>query len=132
VGGREGGCRLALRYDANEHLKPFHALIVARVNVLGVGSGTMDRYFQNPSRLSYKPHQVFKIKKLYNPHVLSDFRPHFTLLLPYTGKDYEGIRRVMTSAFAQFSEIPGESFCLLLQMDRDKDWVIHRESVRSS
>ena len=104
---------------------------MARVNVLGVGSGTMDRYFLNPSRYTYEPHQVFKIKRFYNPFVLSDFRPHFTLLLPYTGKDHEGVRHVLIKESARFSEIRVESFCLLLQMDKDDDWAIHREFVRS-
>ena len=117
-----------LRYDANDHLMRFHALVTKRVNVLGTGSGYLDRYLSNPE--GWKPHQGLKVQSFFSPYVLDDYTPHFTVLNPYTGASHERIKDVLAKEFAQFSEIPVTSICLLVQMCESDNWAIHREFHR--
>jgi hypothetical protein len=117
-----------LRYDANDHLMMFHALVTTRINVLGTGSGYLDRYISNPGR--WKPHQGLKIQRFFSPYVLDDYTPHFTVLNPYPGAEHERIKDVLSKEFAQFSKIPVTSICLLVQAHKAENWRIHREFHR--
>ncbi len=127
-----GGQReiVVLRYKPNVHLRMFHALVVARINVLGLGSGYLNRYLSNPNQYAGKPHQALRIQKFYAPYVLSDYTPHFTLLNPYTGNEHNRIKQIFSKTFSRFCEISIASICLLVQMDEDDEWKIHKEFTR--
>jgi len=51
------GPAVVLRYDPNDSLKILHTLIAARVHPLGIGSGYLQGYIENPSRVK-KPYHV--------------------------------------------------------------------------
>lgn len=118
---------VVLRYNANERLKLLHALIVARVNPLGLSSGYLREYLRHPSEYAERPHQAQRIQKFYAPFVLDEYAPHFTLMNPYDGKDRQGLEYALQEIFEPFSELHLESICLLVQMKSDEEWRIHRE-----
>jgi hypothetical protein len=108
----------------------FHTLVVARINVLGIGSGYLNRYLSTPRQYADEPHAALRIQKFYSPFVLSSYTPHFTLLNPYTGEEHERLRSVFSERFSEFSEIAVASISLLVQMHEDDVWKIHREFSR--
>jgi hypothetical protein len=121
---------LVLQYDPNDTLKMFHALIVARVNPRGIGSGYVRQYFADPSRYKGRLHQAHRIRKFYSPFILDAYQPHFTLLNPYRGRDHERLERVFAELFGGFSFMTLESICLLVQMGEGGNWRIYREFRR--
>ncbi len=122
---RWGGA-VVLRYDPNEYLKMFHALIVARVNPLGNGSGYLERYLSGVDHCTEQCCH-HKIMKFYSPYVLDSYLPHFTLLSPYTGQDYQSVKQLLSTLFNQFPCLELDSVCLMIQMHEDENWIIYRE-----
>lgn len=116
---------VVLRYSPNDYLKMLHALIVARVNPLGISSGYVQEYLKNFDQYSTSCRQ--KIKKFYSPWVLDDYLPHFTLLDPYTGNDYDNISRLFSEMFGQISQITLDSICLSIQTQGGEPWKIYKE-----
>jgi len=118
---------VVLRYEANVRLQLFHSLIVARVNPLGHSSGYLRRHLEDPSGYGEQPQHAQRILKFYAPFVLDDYAPHFTLMNPYGGKDWASLEHALRQIFEPFSVIHLESICLLVQMETDGMWSIHRE-----
>ncbi len=120
------GEAVVLRYDPNDFLKILHTLIVARVNPLGNGSGYLERYL---SGIDHCTEQCchHKIMKFYSPYVFDSYLPHFTLLSPYTGQDYQSVEQLFSSLFSDFSCLKLDSVCLVIQMHEGENWKIYKE-----
>lgn len=125
---------VVLRYDANDHLKVLHSLVVSRVGPLGTGSDYLQTYLKDPGQwrafpdLAHRtPYLAHRILKFYNPWVLDGYLPHFTLLNPYTGEDHADLARIFSDMFGQYSEITLASICLVVQIHEDENCEIYRE-----
>ena len=125
----ERGEVVVLRYDPNDYLWIFHTLVAARIHPLGVGSGYLQRYIQDPDRHVDRPHRGHRVRKFYSPTVLDSYAPHFTLLNPYTGGDHARLKDVLSGMdmFGRFSNMTLDSICLLIQMREDENWEVYRE-----
>lgn len=117
---------VVLRYDPNDFLKILHTLIVARVNSLGSGSGYLQRYLSGIKKYKKQCYH-HRIMKFYSPYVLDNYLPHFTLLDPYTGQDYQSVEQSFSTMFSDFCCLKLNSICLMIQMREDKNWIIHKE-----
>jgi hypothetical protein len=124
------GSPIVLRYDPNEYLSTFHALVVARINPMGTGSGYWERYLENPAQYDDESHKVSRIRKFYSPFILGDFAPHFTLLNSYEGANRAELAQKFGQIFSQFTEFTVNSVCLLVQYKAEENWVIYREFER--
>lgn len=121
---------VTLRYVPNQSLIAFATMVVARINVLGSGSGYLKRLEEDPDQFEDRPHRARRIQKFYSPTILDDWRPHFTLLNPYRGPNPEGVSERLASTFAHFQEIELRSVCLMVQDHPQEDWRIHCELHR--
>lgn len=119
---------LVLAYEPNAQLQMLHTLVVARLNPLGVTS-YQQRYLQDPNQYGNRPHVIRRIRKFGSAYGLDTWIPHFTLLLPYPGPDYDRIADLFSDVFGCFSEIKVRSVCLLLKGD-DGFWRVWREFCR--
>lgn len=125
------GPPVVLRYDPNEHLKLFHALVISRINTLGISSGYLKSHLKDPRQYNKEePHKAHRILKFYSPFVLGDFRPHFSLLNPYTGNNRQELVGKLKSLFKGFTEFEVNSICLLVQPDEGESWTIYKEFMR--
>jgi hypothetical protein len=116
-----------LRYDANDHLKILHALVSACINPLGNGSGYLVSYLRDRQDCESEPFRTNRILNFYSPTVFDSYRPHFTLVNPYTGHSHYELKLNLTSLFDEFSKIVIHSICLLVQLKDDENWQIYRE-----
>jgi hypothetical protein len=123
---------VVLRYDPNESLRLFHALVVARVHPLGIGSGYLQRFIQEPGQYAKRPHLAHKVRKFYSPTALDSYAPHFTLLNPYAGDDHDRLACALAKEFAPHVEMTVDSVCLLVQMCEEEEWIVYREFRRAS
>ena len=124
------GFGVVLRYDPNEYLNIFHAVISTRIHSLGFGSVYTEDYELNPDLYTGKPHIVNKVRKFFSPTILDSYKPHFTLLNPYPGKFRENLSEFFTEIFGKFQKISINSICLLLQMSEKENWFVHRKFPR--
>lgn len=120
-----------LRYDANDYLKTFESLIVARVNPLGSGSGYLTELGADPSKYGTAHHKANRTKKFYSYSVLDSYNPHFTLLNPYHGTRHDEMRDALAAIFRRFNRLSVSTICLLTQNEPGGDWLIHKEFERS-
>jgi hypothetical protein len=120
---------LVLSYEADPILHTLHTLIVARLHPLGSASVWQQRYLQDPSQYGDRPHVIRKIRKFGTLGGLDTWRPHLTLLNPYTGQNHEQLLTEFSAVFGKFTEITINSVCLLLQNDEGY-WHIWREFTR--
>ena len=123
---------IVLRYDPNDHLRTLHTLVVSRINTLGIGSGYLRSYLNNPDKYAQEPHNILRTLKFYSPFVFSDFKPHFSLFNPYTGSDRDSLVANLTELFDEFTEFTINSICLMVQRDPQESWSIYREFSTSS
>ena len=123
---------VVLRYEANEALRMFHALIVGLVNPLGTGSGAKRHYDRDPTKYGAKPHRAERLQRFYAENVLDAYSAHFTLLNPYTGRDPGGLASALSREFRRFPVISVDSVCLVVQERDDQPWRVHREFVRAA
>ena len=121
------GLPIVLRYDPNDNLKLLHALVISRINCLGIGSGYLKDYLDDSEQYSKEPHNAKRILRFYSPFVLSDFFPHFSLLNPYTGSNRRQLQRELQNIFGRFVEFEVKSISLLIQLNEGANWTIYRE-----
>jgi hypothetical protein len=76
------------------------------------------------------PCQGHAILSLYSPLVLDAYRPHFTLVYPFTGRDNKRMARVLSEMLREFSELTMDSVHPLVQMDEGEPWQIYRDFER--
>lgn len=125
---------VVVRYDPNEVLAMLHALVIARLNPLGRGSGYLTRYLSGANAEMYagQPARAAQVRTFYSPTVLDNWAPHFTLLNPYTGRDHDGMVRALGEAFDGFSTVTVDTVCLCVQVDDAKPWRIYQEFGRDT
>ena len=129
IWGETGRNSLVLLYEPNECLRMFHTLIVARINPLGIGSGFLKRYLAHPE-LEQQPHMAQQIRLFYSPTVFDNWRPHFTLLNPYTGGEVSLMASRLEQLFKSYTQITMHTVCLLIQRDDEANWEIYQEFHR--
>jgi len=116
-----------LRYNANKNLLMFQTLVAALINPMGQGSVYTDEYKQNSTQDDPLPYKGHRIKKFYSPYVLNHYKPHFTLLNPYTGNTPEKIKKYLNNTFKKFKEIEIESICLVTQNAEGQNYEIREK-----
>jgi hypothetical protein len=116
---------LVLKYDANEPLLIFHALVCGLVNTLGSGSD------YRPGSRS-KTHENHRIAKFHSWTILDSWNPHFTILNPYKGTEPGRTENAIYHLFKSFGEIRVDSVCVMLQRSNDSDWIIIAEFERKT
>lgn len=121
------GQAVALRYRPNEALWVLHTLVVARLHTRGVGTAYLQRLLRDPTPFKDQPFQAHRIRKFFSPAVLDGYKPHFTVLNPYTGKRGEELAELLLEQFGKFTKIRINSICLMLQVSDDENFQIHRE-----
>jgi hypothetical protein len=129
---QDWGASIVLRYDANEHLRALHTLVVSRINPMGTGSALLRRYVEQPDQYAGEPHLASRVLKFYSPRILGDYHPHFTLLNPYAGTNRAALLRALGQMFEEFVELTLDSICLLVQHSAEENWIIHREFKRDA
>jgi hypothetical protein len=126
------GPPVVLRYNPNDQLKLLHALVISRINTIGIGSGYLARYLKAPEQYKTEPHKADRIKRFYSPFVLSDFYPHFSLLNPYTGGNRQQLVQELEGIFGGFTDFEVNSICIMVQFNEGENWIIYREIHRKS
>lgn len=116
---------LVLLYEPNKYLGMLHALLVARINPLGIGTDYLRRYLAHPAEAH--SHRGQQIRLFHSPTILDNWYPHFTLLNPYTGGEIDTVTSLLTHLFEPYTQITMHSICLLTQMDGESNWHIYRE-----
>ena len=119
------GGAVVLKYAANENLKAFHNLVVARINPIGSGSG----YFRELDEIA-SGYRAARTRKFFSPYVLTGWQPHFTILKPYNGLEKERLKQYLLKSFGTYAELKVESLCLVVQYDRAPTFSIYDEIPR--
>jgi hypothetical protein len=78
---------------------PFYRL---GTSILGysIASTMQQRAQENPEQFS--PHEIHRALHFHYPYIFDDFRPHYTLLNPYTGDEHQQIANVLHNVFDGF------------------------------
>ena len=116
---------VVLHYRPNIHMAMLHTMLTARVNPYGTSSNVTQRYAEKASD-EINPTLLHRVAKYHTPYMLDGWNPHFTLMMPYEGKQ----RTAMTSALLDLFDhnpISVESICLLYKEDGETHYRLHRE-----
>jgi hypothetical protein len=127
VWGKDASSIMVLPYTPNNALLLFHTLVVARINMLGLGSFYTEQLATYHTPDDLPTHQVEQIKQFYSPYVLENWQPHFTLLNPYSGNASQRMLRHLADIFAPFATVMVRSICLMVQDVDDAPWYIFKE-----
>jgi hypothetical protein len=128
IWGKTGAHSIVLRYDPNLELAMLHALLVGCINPLGQETGylrdliTGARTFDEPQRR--------KLRMFSSHTVLDSWKPHFTLLDPFSGTNPEAMASAIARLTEEFQELKLETVCLLVQEQDGASWFIYREFLR--
>jgi len=119
---------LLLLYEPDTSFSMFHALVAARINPLGTGSGSLKKYLthSNP-KAQLPPYKVQQTRLFYSPNVLDNWYPHFTLLNPYKGDDVSQMVSSLSQLFEPYAQLTVKTVSLLIQNDDEASWHIYRE-----
>jgi hypothetical protein len=121
------GPAVVLRYEPNDYLKILHAVIAARIHPLGIGSGYLRRYLENPGKEARQPYHARRILKFFSPTVFDSYSPHFSLLHLPGGVRTDEPKKLFSDMFGHFDGMVIRSICLLIQFAEGQNWQIHRE-----
>jgi hypothetical protein len=128
IWGKTGAHSIVLRYDPSLELAMLHALLVGCINPLGQGTGylrdliTGARTFDEPQRR--------KLRMFSSHTVLDSWKPHFTLLDPFSGTSPEAMASALARLTEEYQELTVDSVCLLVQEHEGTNWFIYREFLR--
>ncbi|HZU70935.1 MAG TPA: hypothetical protein VFA09_26905 [Ktedonobacteraceae bacterium] len=120
---------LALLYEPNMSLRMLHTLLVARLTLLGTGSGFLKRYLTHPQK-ELPLHLVQQLRLFYSPRVFENWHPHFTLLNPYEGEEAPMIASRLAQLFQSYRRVIVPTICLLIQENNEANWQIYQEFRR--
>jgi hypothetical protein len=122
-----GRGRAILRYQPNDYLFQFHALVFGRVNPYGENS-----YYREHSSDYTEDFERKRIGIGCSPKVLDSWAPHFTLLDPWDGKNKEGLESTFTQLFdkTEHHRLEVQSICLMIKRHGENHYRIHREFPR--
>jgi len=117
-----------LRYDPNQAFIMLHALIVARLSPLGIGTPQLDKFMAG--EIQPPLHAQHRLVQYYYYNLLDDFYPHFTLFNPLPVEDVEPVREAVMAVVPEPELMTIETLCLLVRQDGEKHYRIHREFSR--
>ena len=102
-----------------------HTMLTAKINPMGTASNVGRRYAQmSPEDID--PVLGSRVEQYYSPYILDDWKPHFTLMMPYTGKQREAMQAALLELFPP-DPISVESVCLLKRDAGETHYHLHRE-----
>lgn len=116
---------VVLHYKPNDTLKMLHTMLVTQLAPYGTSSTIQDPAQENPEQLS--AHQLHRISHFHYPYIFEDFKPHYTLLNPYTGDEHQEVANNLQSIFNGFKQHKLESICLLIKTQASEKWQIYKE-----
>jgi len=109
----DDGTVIVRRFDANETLLVLHTLLLARLARFVTGSS-----FERAARADGKyaaPHEWARMRLFRTPRGLDSFRPHFTLVEPYTGGNAEELAARLDARFEPYATLEFSAVTLLRQ-----------------
>jgi hypothetical protein len=121
-----------LRYDANDYLKVFHAVVAAYIHRLGSGSYYTRIPETTLAELSVdQPFRAHRIRHFYSPTPFDSFTPHFTLFNPYPlDADRQQLTADLEAIFGAYQALVVDSVCLLVMPDGAERYELVREFSR--
>ncbi len=129
IWGKEGSRTHVLRYEPNSSFRMLHTLVIARINPLGSGTGNLKDFLMDRKK-KLPPHRVQQLRLFSSANVFEHWRPHFTLLRPYTGQETEEMATRLAQLFQPYSAFTVATICLFVQEQDDANWQIYREFFR--
>lgn len=118
---------LVLELAPSNSVLMLHTLLTALLTPYATGSSHAKESL-GVDDLEQDIHQ--KVKTFFNPNVLDRYKPHFTLLNPYRGRDHARLTSQANSIFPQLIEPEIRSICLVVQEREGDLWKIYREYNR--
>ena len=117
-----------LRYNPNQAFMMLHALVVARLSPLGIGTPQLDKFIAG--EIDPPLHGQHRLTQYYYQPILDDYYPHFTLFNPLPVEDIEPVRVGVMATVPQPEPMTVETLCLLVRPDGETHYRIHREFSR--
>jgi len=118
-----------LRYNPNQAFLMLHALVVARLSPLGIGTPQLDKFMAGETTPPLQDQH--RLVQYYYHHLLDDYYPHFTLFNPLPVTDVEPVRAGVMATVPKPEPMTVETLCLLVRADGEKHYRIHREFSRN-
>ena len=128
VWGEAGAYAIVLRYDSNLSLAMLHALLVGCINPLARGTGYLRDFIMGAR--TFDESRTRKLRMFSSHTVLDNWRPHFTLLDPFSGTNPEAMASAIARQTEAFQELKVDTVCLLVQEHDGANWFIYRELSR--
>lgn len=116
---------VVLHYEPNPMMLLLHAMLITQVNPLGTGSNP-SRKFAEADPTTLDPVQAHRVRQYYTPYMLDGWRPHFSLMYPYTGTMPAAMRDALIALFPA-EPLRVESICLCVRDDHETHYKLHRE-----
>lgn len=120
----------AIRFRTNLATKMLHTILVSILHKQGYGSLYSELLLSRKIILPENDPNYFRIKKFFSPNIFDNFKPHMTLVNPYTSNKTSSKKAVANSlahAFKLPKHIRISSLCLVVQ-ERPSDYFkIYRE-----
>lgn len=122
--------QLAIRLKPNDNVKMLHNVLVSRIQILGSGSlysNVLNKQIAD-GKIKYSPDQVEKIKMFYAPYIFEQFKPHFTLLNPFSGdgSDREKVKELILSKFDKSANLSINKLTMATKKDDDEFFKVHK------
>lgn len=122
----------ALKFVPNISTTILHTALVCFVQCLGTGSLYYDQLIEDPNR--YEPSDIYKTKRtklFWSPYIFDDFKPHFSVINPYTEQDHAIIQSRLNEwfkvVFHEIQKIQMTSLCLVVQRNQNDYFEIYKE-----
>lgn len=120
----------AIRLNPNENVKMLHNVLVGTVQALGSGSLYSKILAEQlaSGKAKYLPDQVEKIKNFQAPYIFEHFKPHFTLLNPFSGSDQEreNVESYIKSCFDKDSHFRIDKLTMVVKKEEDVYFKVYK------
>lgn len=116
---------VVLPYEPNPAMLMLHTMLIARINPFGTGSN-ISRAYQQHGSAAPDPIVAHRVRHFHTPYMLDDWKPHFTLMMPYTGAQPEAMRHSLSGLF-DGSPVRVGTISLLVRDDHETHYRLHRD-----
>jgi hypothetical protein len=116
---------VVLRCEPDPAMLMLHTMLTARVNPLGTESN-ISRTYKDGSYTGADRTTAHRVRYFHTPYMLDAWKPHFTLMMPYTGTQREQMRLSLLQLFGE-QPILVENITLLVRDDHQTHYQFHRQ-----
>ena len=121
--------QLAIRYRPNRSLQILHDTLIATIQARSQGTGyTAALAAQEAAGMvTFSSEEIAKIKQFHSFTIFDNFKPHFTLLNPFTGTatDRQAMRNFAIERFQEFAKLRITELAVTVQPDQARNYYIH-------